>query len=179
MNVTGSSAPANGIYLSATNTLTFSSNTTSLGTVNSTGNWSITAPSSGVGLTVNGVSGTHSTKIADSATNTFNAGFLEVPQNSQTSSYAAVLADSGKMIYMNGSSLTATIPANGSVAYPVGTVLTFINVNSTSLTIAITTDTLTKAGSTTTGSRTLAQNGVATAIKITSTSWIISGTGLT
>jgi hypothetical protein len=35
------------------------------------------------------------------------------------------------------------------------------------------------AGAGTTGSRTLAANGVATAIKITSTEWIISGTGLT
>jgi hypothetical protein len=31
----------------------------------------------------------------------------------------------------------------------------------------------------TTGSRTLAANGIATAIKISSTEWIISGTGLT
>jgi len=45
--------------------------------------------------------------------------------------------------------------------------------------IAITTDTLTLAGSTTTGTRSLAQNGVATAIKVASTSWIISGAGLT
>jgi len=35
------------------------------------------------------------------------------------------------------------------------------------------------AGAGTTGNRTLAANGVATAIKITSTEWIISGTGLT
>jgi hypothetical protein len=35
------------------------------------------------------------------------------------------------------------------------------------------------AGAGTTGSRTLAAYGVATAIKVTSTSWIISGNGLT
>jgi hypothetical protein len=35
------------------------------------------------------------------------------------------------------------------------------------------------AGAGTTGSRTLAANGIATAIKLTSTEWIISGTGLT
>jgi hypothetical protein len=47
------------------------------------------------------------------------------------------------------------------------------------VTIAITSDTLVLAGAWTTGSRTLAANGVATAIKITSTRRIISGTNLT
>ena len=56
-----------------------------------------------------------------------------------------------------------------------------INQNGTGgvVTIAITTDTMRLAGAGTTGSRTLARNGVATAIKITATEWIISGTGLT
>jgi hypothetical protein len=47
------------------------------------------------------------------------------------------------------------------------------------VTIAITSDTLLLAGAGTTGSRTLAPFGMATAVKITSTSWIISGNGLT
>ena len=47
------------------------------------------------------------------------------------------------------------------------------------ITIAITTDTMRLAGPGTTGSRTLAANGVATALKVTATDWIISGTGLT
>ncbi|HET9574537.1 MAG TPA: hypothetical protein VFP29_12515, partial [Methyloceanibacter sp.] len=44
--------------------------------------------------------------------------------------------------------------------------------------IAITSDTMRLAGAGTTGSRTLAANGVATALKVTSTEWIISGTAL-
>jgi hypothetical protein len=60
-----------------------------------------------------------------------------------------------------------------------GTALTFVNRNSAgAVTIAITTDTIRLAGAGTTGSRTLAANGIATAIKITLTEWIISGTGL-
>jgi hypothetical protein len=47
------------------------------------------------------------------------------------------------------------------------------------VTIAITTDTMYLAGAGTTGSRTLAAYGMATAVKVTSTSWIISGNGLT
>jgi hypothetical protein len=110
-------------------------------------------------------------------------GFREIPQNSQSAAYTLVLADSGKHILHPSADTTArtwTIPANGAVAFPIGTAITFINQNGAGvITIAITTDTMRLAGAGTTGSRTLAANGVATAVKITSTEWIISGTGLT
>jgi len=110
-------------------------------------------------------------------------GYLTIPQNSQSTAYTLVLTDSGKQIFHPSADTTArtwTIPANSSVAFPIGTAVTFINQNGAGvITIAITTDTMRLAGAGTTGSRTLAANGVATAIKITSTEWIISGTGLT
>lgn len=56
--------------------------------------------------------------------------------------------------------------------------ITFVNEINT-ITIAITTDTLTLAGAGTTGSRTLAANGQATILKTGTTSWKISGVGLT
>ena len=144
----------------------------------------ISAPSSGnIALTVNGVTGTHSTKIADSATNLFNAGFLEVPLNAQTVSYPTVLSDSGKTIYWTGTSTQLiTISANASVAYPTGTVITILNDSATATSITIAcggSDTLVLAGAGTTGTRTLARYGVATAIKVASTQWYISGTNLT
>lgn len=107
--------------------------------------------------------------------------FSNIPQNSQSGAYTLVATDAQKHIYhpfADNNARTFTIPANASVAYPIGTALTFINLRNT-LTIAITTDSLIFAGTGTTGSRSLAQYGVATAIKITSTEWIISGTGLT
>lgn len=110
-----------------------------------------------------------------------NTGFRNLPQNTQSANYTCVLADSGKMIYHpsgGGAGDTFTIPANASVAYPNGTVLTFINRDSNDLSIAITTDSMFLAGTTTTGTRTLAQNGIATAVKTASTIWLISGTGL-
>jgi hypothetical protein len=118
--------------------------------------------------------------IPDNATTSVNyaVGYREAPQNSQTANYQLVLADRGKSILMNGSSLTLTIPANSAVAFPVGTVVIIVNLNATALSIAITTDTLTLANSTTTGTRTLARNGLATCVKIGSTSWLISGAGL-
>ena len=110
-------------------------------------------------------------------------GFRTIPQVSQSANYTLVLGDSGDHIFHPSADTTArtwTIPANSSVAFPIGTAVTFINQNGAGvITIAITSDTMYLAGAGTTGSRTLAANGIATAIKITSTEWIISGTGLT
>lgn len=117
------------------------------------------------------------------ADGTDQVGFRNVPQNSQSAAYTLVLADAGHHILHPSADTTArtmTIPANSSVAYPIGTALTFVNQASAGvMTIAITTDTMRLAGAGTTGSRTLAANGIATAIKVTSTEWLISGTGLT
>ena len=111
-----------------------------------------------------------------------NIGYLNIPQNSQSAAYTLTLADSGKHIFHPSSDANArtyTIPADSSVAYPIGTALAFINMTSQLVTIAINTDIMYLSGVGTTGSRTLAQYGSATAIKITSTSWLISGSGLT
>lgn len=120
-------------------------------------------------------------QIPDNATPNVNhaVGYRDAPQNSQTANYTLVLADRGKSVVMNGTSVTLTIPANSATAFPIGTVIIIVNLNTTALSIAITTDTLTLANSTTTGTRTLARNGLATCVKIGSTSWLISGAGLT
>ena len=114
---------------------------------------------------------------------TNSVGFINIPQVSQSAAYTLVATDSGKHILHPSADTTArtfTIPANSSVPFAIGTAITFVNQNGAGVvTIAITTDTMRLAGAGTTGSRTLAANGVATAIKLTSTEWIISGVGLT
>lgn len=113
---------------------------------------------------------------------TNSVGYLNIPINSQSAAYTLVLADAGKAILhpsTDANARTFTIPANGSVAYPVGTAVTFINMTSQVVSIAITTDTLYLGGTGATGTRSLAQYGTATAIKMTSTTWIINGSGLT
>lgn len=131
-------------------------------------------------LTNKTISGADNTLTADG---TNAVGFRHIPQNSQSAAYTAVLADAGKHVLHPSADTTArvfTIPANAAVAYPVGTAITFINQASAgTITIAITSDTMRLAGAGTTGSRTLAANGIATAIKLTATEWIISGTNLT
>ena len=105
----------------------------------------------------------------------------QIQQNAQTGNYTIDTTDIGKHIYHASGAGAAvyTIPANSAVPFEIGTAITFINMSTTAPTIAITTDTMYLAGTGTTGTRTLAQYGVATAIKMTATTWIISGSGLT
>lgn len=124
-------------------------------------------------------SGNLSSCTADGTT---AVGFRSIPQNSESTAYTTVLADSGKHIYHPSADTTArtyTIDSNANVAFPIGTAITFVNDTSAgAITIAITSDTLVLMGSGSTGSRTLSANGIATALKVTSTRWIISGTNL-
>src|SRR6516225_4969673 len=126
--------------------------------------------------------GTNTTQLATTAFVQSAVGTPGVvPVNAQSVNYTAVLADAGKAIYhpiADNNARTFTIPANASVAYTIGTVISFVNLINT-VTIAITTDTMYLAGPGTTGSRTLAAYGCCTALKVDTTTWIISGTGLT
>ena len=119
--------------------------------------------------------------VAPEAGNASSVGYTGMPANSQSAAYTLVAADAGKHVIhpaSDNNARTFTIPANSSVAFPVGTVITIVNLINT-VTIAITSDTLTQAGTGSTGSRTLAANGLATCIKVASTQWMISGSGLT
>lgn len=103
-------------------------------------------------------------------------GYRGLPQNAQTGAYTLALSDAGKQV----SNTTGgwVIPANASVAFPVGTAIALYNNSGSNQTISITSDTLRQAGTANTGSRTLAQYGLATCTKVSSTTWVISGAGL-
>jgi hypothetical protein len=103
-------------------------------------------------------------------------GYKGLPQNSQTSSYTLALSDMGKHISITTGGVV--IPANGSVAFPIGASIVVFNNSGSNQTISITTDTLRQAGTANTGSRTLAQYGLATLVKVTSTVWVVSGAGI-
>lgn len=109
-------------------------------------------------------------------TTLYEAGYKIIPQNSQTSSYTLVLTDQGKQISITTGGVV--IPANSSVAFPTGTAVVIYNNSSSPQNISITTDTLRFAGTTNTGTRTLAAYGLATLMKVGSTTWVISGTGV-
>ena len=164
---------ATGVTLPTTGTLATLAGTETLT------NKTLTSPTMTAPVLGTPASGNLSSCTADG---TDQVGFKNIPQNSQSAAYTLVLADAGKHIFhpsTDANARTYTIPANSSVAYPIGTAITFINMTSQVVTIAITTDTMYLSSAGTTGSRSLAQYGSATAIKMTSTTWLISGSGLT
>jgi hypothetical protein len=147
-----------------TNAATAGAALTSLGAAASGANTDITALDQDVTITATGTI----------AANTL--GYRGLPQNSQTASYTLALADAGKHISITTGGVV--IPANGSVAFPIGTAIVVFNNSTSSQNISITTDTLRQAGTANTGTRALAQYGVATCVKVASTTWVISGSGL-
>lgn len=155
--VTGVLPVANG----GTNATTAADARTSLGAAASGANTDITALDQDVTVTATG------TIAADSI------GYRGLPQNAQGGAYALVLADAGKHISISTGGIT--IPANASVAFPIGTVIAVYNNSASSQNIAITTDTLRLAGTATTGTRVLLQRGFCTLTKVAATEWVAGG----
>ena len=103
-------------------------------------------------------------------------GYKGIPQNSRTAQYTLALSDIGLTISITTGGVI--IPANSSVAFPVGSTVVVYNNSASTQTISITTDTLRQAGTTNTGTRTLAAYGMATLMKVASTVWVVSGNTL-
>jgi hypothetical protein len=121
-----------------------------------------------------GSGATGSTGVTGSTGPTGATGPSSSAINTQSTTYTTVLGDAGKTIVTTGT-FTVTIDSNANVAYPTGTMLSFVNTSGT-LSIAITSDTLNRGdGTSGTGTRTLAASSCATAIKTASTVWWING----
>lgn len=136
-------------------------------TFSTTPNGSVT-PAERMRITSTG--GITSSDLADAV------GYKGLPQNAQTSSYTLALSDMGKHISITTGGVV--IPANASVAFPIGSAIAIYNNSGSNQTISITSDTLRQAGTANTGSRTLAQYGLCTVTKVASTTWVISGAGV-
>ena len=159
-----------------------------LGAATATSINGLTITSSTGTLTVtNGKTASFSNSItfagADSTTMTFpsvssSIGYLNIPQNSQTSAYVLVVGDVGKHISIT----TGGVTCNASV-FSAGDIVTIYNNSSSNQTITAGTNvTFRLAGTATTGNRTLAQYGVATLLCITggaTPTFVVSGAGVT
>jgi hypothetical protein len=159
-NVTGTVAIANG----GTGATTAANARTNLGVAASGANADITSLRQDVTVVATGTIGAES------------IGYRGAPQNAQGAAYQLALTDNGKHIAITTGGIT--IPANSAAAFPVGATIVIYNNSGTSQSIAITTDTLQQAGTTNTGTRTLATYGLATILKVGATEWVISGAGL-
>lgn len=113
----------------------------------------------------------------NATSNIFDSGgnVRAVPQNSQTSAYVLAVSDVGKHIRIT----TGGVTVPGSVFSP-GDAVTIYNANqSASQTITQGSSvTMYQVGTTTTGNRTLATNGLATVICVASNTFVITGGGL-
>jgi hypothetical protein len=110
--------------------------------------------------------------------NGLDLGNKDVVQRVMSSAGSLALSDRGGHIYCSGA-FAVNIPANGSVAFPVGTIITIVCNNNAGCTLTITTDSLYWLPSGGTGTRTLGTYSTATIMKVSTNSWIVTGVGLT
>lgn len=100
-------------------------------------------------------------------------GVMQVDDTTQTPLSGADLTFANKVYNCsNASAITATIPANGAVAYPIGTVLGFCQTGAGTVTVAVTSDTLNSPDSLT---DTRVQYSTIYARKTAATTWVLSG----
>jgi len=136
----------------------------------------VPAANGGTGLTSPGTSGNVLTSTGSGWTSATPASTpVNYPQNSQSANYTLVLGDAGKQIFHPASDAnvrTFTIPANSSVAFPIGTVILFTVENfGTQVNVAITSDTLVN-GNGTLGTQSVQPNNTLMCVKVTATKWM-------
>lgn len=144
-------------------------------------NKTLTAPTINGGtlaaVTISGA-GTITADNTISDTGTISAaspGFRGLPVSGQTQGALITLAltDAGKLVPNTTGGWT--IPANATVAFPIGTAVTLYNASASTQTVAITSDTLRLHGTASAGTRTVAQRGFCTLVKVAATEWVATG----
>jgi hypothetical protein len=135
----------------------------------------VPAANGGTGLTSPGTSGNVLTSNGTGWTSAALSSAVAYPQNIQSSDYTLVLGDAGKQIFHPASDAnvrTFTIPANSSVAFPIGSVVLFTVENfGTQVNVAINSDTLVN-GDGITGTQVVLPNNTLMCIKVTATKWM-------
>lgn len=109
-----------------------------------------------------------------------DAGYLDLPQNPQDVGYQFVLDDRGKHVYAFGAGgITWVIPANLTVAFPIGTAIAAVNGSGGDVVLdPVPGVTLTLAGTGVVATATIAADGMATLLKVGTDAWFVSGAGV-
>lgn len=106
-------------------------------------------------------------------------GFKTIPITVDDDAHAFALVESGNCIQKDsGAAATFTIPANASIAFPVGTVIQIRNRDPDDITLTITTDTLRLAVEGTTADITIPQYCECVIEKVATAEWWVSGAGI-
>ena len=101
--------------------------------------------------------------------------------NAQTgTTYTPALTDANALVTLNNASaISVTIPTNASVAYPIGTQISFAWITGagqpTISAVTSGTTTIASTGTTSASPKLRVANSVATAIKIATDSWLVTG----
>lgn len=104
-------------------------------------------------------------------------GYRGIPLRAATSQQTLALTDVGTMISITTGGVI--VPANSSVAFDLGDAITVYNNSGSSQTITGAVGVaLRLAGSASSGSRTLAQRGLCTVIKLATDEWAVTGAGV-
>lgn len=177
LSVTGNSAVTGNATVGGTLAVTgntTASNISASGALAVTGNTStnnlavtgaITATNINAGVTI----------VSGGTVSASTVGYRGLPQSVKTGSYTLVLADAGGNISTNSN---VAIPANGTTAFPIGTTVVVYNDSASTISVTITTDTLRLAGTASTGTRSIAQRGLCTLLKVGTTAWAATGAGV-
>jgi hypothetical protein len=165
--------------ISNTGTLTLPTSTDTIvgrATTDTLTNKTLTSPTISGGTINNAIIGGSTPAAGTFTTVTDSKGELRsVPQNTQTSAYVLLAADSGKYISITTGGVT--IPSG---VFSAGETVTIYNNSSSDQTITQGTSvTMYQVGTANTGNRTLAQRGLATVICVASNTFVITGGGLT
>ena len=124
--------------------------------------------------TINGATINAASTVSDSGTiATTSVGFRGIPQLTKTASYTLELTDNGKHVSITTGGVV--IPANASVAFPIGATIGVYNDSGSTQSITITSDTLRLGGTTSTGTRTVAVRGFVSLVKVAATEWVALG----
>jgi hypothetical protein len=175
LNFAGNITTTGSNIVPASGTMGFVGNAAFLGNTTTSGNSTINGNLIvGTGSIIGNISNGIVTSVANSAA---SFGYLGTPQNIQSSNYTVIASDAGKQIYLSASA-NVTIPTNATLPFPVGTIITVVTPLGITSNILTAGDTMYLAGSSTTGTRVLGQNAIASLFKINATTWLVGGAGV-
>lgn len=128
-----------------------------------------------VNADINAAAAIDQSKVASLTTDLAAKADAALTLNAQTgTTYTLVLADAGKLVTLsNTSPITVTIPLNSSVAFPIGTQIGLLQINTGQVTVAGASGVTLRSYNSAT--KIIGNNGLAVAVKVGTDTWQLAG----